>query len=344
MPSPNSSSNKKLLNEYKNFTYPSKPENWIPKISCFSMDTEKKPTEYVPIDLDANLMKKITNYYLFLRDNFGLDGVDHQGLIFPLYILRDKKKAALDRGSQAILIHKNFLKTGIISHESSHGIVNAFSVIGKINRESYPEVWFAHARALDESIADILSISYRHWLKKDQNTPIKWRVFAVTEDQDPDLSVEERNKKSRDFSIPKTLDKDFRELTTRQKQLLEKQIKNLETDFENAETYEVRKKILKKLKNFKELQQVSFEHDNSLIPSHAFYAVCFRFLQCPSYQLAKIWLDAAKNLPANQSHFIGFAKQTIIEAAKFDWMDKQGQLQDVEKAVRNGWARVGIGV
>lgn len=164
----------------------------------------------------------------------------------------------------------------------------------------------------------------------------------MTEVLRPDLSEEELTEASRNLSNPKKLS-DFKEVTERQHDLLRKRKINLQTKLENPHMEESKREdILTKLNDVKGMKNLRFEHENSLIPSHAFYSIC-DYLNCPSYQLAKIWLDAIKNVTSDRTDFRGFAKQTVIEAARFFWKDNKGQLQDVADAVRNGWNKVGIG-
>lgn len=148
MPIPDNS--KIILNDYKNFSFPPKPKEWIPKISFFSMDLEKNSAEYFPLELQGKkniLQTKISNFYFFLRDNFGLNGVDHKGLIIPLFLDREDRNGTFCSGNcpdpipeelQAIFIHNDFLKKGIISHELGHSIINSLSLIGKIRKNSVP--------------------------------------------------------------------------------------------------------------------------------------------------------------------------------------------------------------
>lgn len=112
------------------------------------------------------IYQTITKVHQFFKEVFGLDGIDGNGSIPPIYIDWDEKNAAWSCSTyfgnkQCAWIFNNeyVFQPDVVAHEYMHAVISSFT---SLNHEK-------QSGSLHESLADVFGIAFKHWLTGDTN-------------------------------------------------------------------------------------------------------------------------------------------------------------------------------
>lgn len=218
-------------------------------------------------------IKAVSRFFL---TRLGMDGIDRKGGMAPIYIGWDQNNAAWEcsatvRGKECAWKFNDIYidQPEVVAHEYTHAIVSSIAGLTYANQSG----------ALDESMADVFGITFKHWLTKNSDN---WTIAGRNLAQHPETFAPHTDRPT------------------------------LANDYGGV-------------------------HQNSLIPSHAYYIAVQ--LSGQELLIANIWFKALKMTKPDET-FMGFARKTVV--ASVDLSSSSSQLRKLINIINASWHHVGI--
>ncbi|WP_075883683.1 M4 family metallopeptidase [Candidatus Protochlamydia sp. W-9] len=232
----------------------------------------------------AKLYSTVKKVYEFFEDVFGLRGIEGQGTITDLYINWQEKNALWSCPTLNIneICRFNFndnfaVIEEIVAHEYFHAVI-----YNKLNYQG-------QSGALNESLADVFGIAFKHWLIDEKNlqSPKTWWIGSL-----------------RDLSIPSKIPRNYKVTL-------------------NEHNFPI----------YVKENDYGYVHNNSCIPSYAFYLANQLEGGRTWGIIAQIWFKAAQDTTLKSDEtFASFAHRTIRKASEFG----------MSRIIFQAWSDVGV--